>query len=84
MGFFLGFITVFCIWDRNVTYRQKVGIVCGVAFQMVLNSASPPQQSLRRGDRHQATVNQTPSVPVVATSLSPTTVPTLVPTILST
>eukprot|EP01035_Chromulina_nebulosa_P019009 gene19009-24828_t len=35
MGFFLGYIMIFCIWDRNVTQRQKLGIISGVMFQLL-------------------------------------------------
>jgi hypothetical protein len=31
---FLGGMMLFCIWDRNISHRQKVGILIGVTFQM--------------------------------------------------
>lgn len=34
MGFALGFMMIFCIWDRNVSYRQKMGILTGVLVQL--------------------------------------------------
>jgi hypothetical protein len=30
----LGGMMLFCIWDRNISHRQKVGILIGVTFQM--------------------------------------------------
>ena len=38
MGFALGFMMVFCIWDRNVSHRQKLGILAGIMMQVMLSS----------------------------------------------
>lgn len=38
MGSTLGFIMIFCIWDRNISYRQKMGILLGVTTHMLLSS----------------------------------------------
>jgi hypothetical protein len=35
MGFFLGIIMLFWIWERG-PYRQKMGIMCGVSCQLLL------------------------------------------------
>lgn len=30
VGLTIGFIVIFCVWDRNVPYRQKIGLLAGV------------------------------------------------------
>ena len=30
MGFTLGFFMLFCVWDRHVPHRQKMGILLGI------------------------------------------------------
>lgn len=30
LGYVLGFMMIFCVWDANVTYRQKLGILAGI------------------------------------------------------
>jgi hypothetical protein len=35
MGFFLGIIMLFWVWERG-PYRQKLGIMCGVSCQLLL------------------------------------------------
>jgi hypothetical protein len=37
MGSMLGFIMIFCIWDRNISYKQKLGIICGVSMQLLVS-----------------------------------------------
>lgn len=44
MGSMLGFIMIFCVWDRNIPYRQKMGIMLGVTVHFVF-SAIYPQRS---------------------------------------
>jgi hypothetical protein len=36
LGYLLGFMMIFCIWDVNVSYRQKLGILCGIILQSIL------------------------------------------------
>eukprot|EP01041_Mallomonas_annulata_P013736 gene13737-29212_t len=36
MGSMLGFMMIFCIWDRNVPHKQKVGILAGVATSLAM------------------------------------------------
>lgn len=36
MGFALGFMMVFCLWDSNVSHKQKIGILTGMLVQMLL------------------------------------------------
>jgi hypothetical protein len=43
LGFTLGFLMLFCVWDRNVSQKQKLGIMCGVSAHML--SAYFQQQS---------------------------------------
>lgn len=43
MGFVFGFIMIFCVWDRNVSRRQKHGILCGMTFQMIMASFQQKQ-----------------------------------------
>jgi hypothetical protein len=38
MGSLLGFVTIFCVWDRNVSHRQKIGILFGIIFQMLIGA----------------------------------------------
>ena len=37
MGFLFGGIAILCIWDRNMTHRQKVGILIGVMVSLLVN-----------------------------------------------
>jgi len=37
MGFFLGVIMLFWLWERSVSQRQKMGIIFGVSLQLSLN-----------------------------------------------
>jgi hypothetical protein len=36
IGFFVGVLAIFCIWDRSISHRQKMGILSGVIAQEVL------------------------------------------------
>ena len=35
MGYLVGGIMLFCVWDRGVSHRQKVGILMGVTLQII-------------------------------------------------
>ncbi len=37
LGFLLGFMMIVCIWDRNVTQKQKCGILVGIILQGVFS-----------------------------------------------
>lgn len=37
LGFFVGFFLLFWIWMPSVTHKQKLGILWGIAAQMVIN-----------------------------------------------
>mmetsp|Transcript_26520 Transcript_26520/g.26773 ORF Transcript_26520/g.26773 Transcript_26520/m.26773 type:complete len:303 (+) Transcript_26520:239-1147(+) len=54
LGSMLGFILVFCVWDRNVPYRQKAGILCGVTLHMLMTYLQQKglNQRLERGESH--------------------------------
>lgn len=41
LGFLFGGIAILCVWDRNMTYRQKLGIIIGVMLSFLFNFASP-------------------------------------------
>lgn len=60
MGSTLGFMMIFCVWDRNVTHKQKLGIIAGIMVQMLLGSMQQEQQT-----RHSVT-----SSPSSSTSLT--------------
>jgi len=47
MGFIFGFIMIFCVWDRNVSRRQKHGILCGMVFQMITASFQQTPQKAK-------------------------------------
>lgn len=34
LGSALGFLMLFCVWDRNISHKQKMGILCGVCLHM--------------------------------------------------
>jgi hypothetical protein len=74
LGFFLGFITLICVWDRNIPYRQKMGIMIGVALQMAvglwsgdLDNSSAASQSTTAATSPISTAPQISPQPVVAT-----------------
>jgi len=31
----MGFLMLFCIWDRNITHKKRLGILIGVALQLL-------------------------------------------------
>mmetsp|Transcript_13088 Transcript_13088/g.21422 ORF Transcript_13088/g.21422 Transcript_13088/m.21422 type:complete len:299 (+) Transcript_13088:132-1028(+) len=35
MGFGLGILMLFCVWDRNISHKQKMGILTGVFFHII-------------------------------------------------
>jgi hypothetical protein len=48
-GVFFGFMSLLCVWDHNIPFRQKVGILIGVMIQLIMgtlvnspNAASTP------------------------------------------
>lgn len=49
MGYLLGFIVLFCMWDRNIPYRQKTGILVGMLLQMMLTVTMQSQQPHQQG-----------------------------------
>jgi hypothetical protein len=36
LGYALGIMMIFCVWDANVPYRQKLGILTGIMIQIVV------------------------------------------------
>lgn len=38
LGYLVGFIIVFCLWDRNVSHRQKLGLLVGVMLQLATDA----------------------------------------------
>jgi hypothetical protein len=34
-GYVLGFLMVFCIWDRNISFSQKAGLVVGIILNLL-------------------------------------------------
>lgn len=40
IGVTVGFIVLFCVWDRNISYRQKLGLLFGVAISTLLEMYS--------------------------------------------
>ena len=57
MGYLVGGIMLFCVWDRGVSHRQKVGILMGVTLQIIT--------SIMNGqpNNHPSTQSQPPSPP---------------------
>ncbi len=45
MGFVLGIFMLVGIWDGNVTYRQKVGILFGVLLNLMMSTNSTAKTS---------------------------------------
>lgn len=45
-GIFFGFISLLCVWDHNIPFRQKVGILVGVMIQLIMGALvnGPPSQ----------------------------------------
>lgn len=35
LGYLLGFMMIFCVWDRNLPHRQKLGILTGIMLQLL-------------------------------------------------
>jgi hypothetical protein len=38
LGYLIGFLLVFCLFDRNISYRQKLGLICGIILQFATNA----------------------------------------------
>lgn len=41
LGFLFGGIAILCVWDRNMSYRQKVGILLGVMLSLAFTILAP-------------------------------------------
>lgn len=66
MGFALGFMMVFCLWDSNVSHRQKLGILCGLLVQMVFTLVQQGTQPAVMGHASSSTSTNAPvEVPVI-------------------
>jgi hypothetical protein len=48
-GFVLGFMMIFCIWDRNITHKQKLGILAGILMQLFFTALQQQQQQQHLG-----------------------------------
>jgi hypothetical protein len=35
LGYLIGFLLLFCIWDRNISYRQKLGFLLGIMISLL-------------------------------------------------
>lgn len=57
MGFGLGILMLFCVWDRNISHKQKMGILTGVFFHIIggLMQQSYEQQQQSGGRMGQST-----------------------------
>ena len=53
IGYFLGFFVLFCIWDTNIPYRQKIGLLLGVSLSLL--------SGLRLQNEYQAQQQKQPS-----------------------
>jgi hypothetical protein len=57
LGFGLGFMMIFCIWDRNVSHKQKWGILAGIMLQIGFTAMQQGQGSNntnQAGELHQS------------------------------
>lgn len=74
MGFMLGFMMIFCVWDRNVSHKQKLGIMLGVLVQLLFTVMQQEQVNANKsqsGELHQSLDNNNlgttlPGAPPVA------------------
>lgn len=59
MGFALGFMMIFCIWDRNVSHKQKLGILTGVLIQLLFTVMQQEQVNAKNkaGELNQSMSN---------------------------
>jgi len=55
MGFGLGVLMLFCVWDRNISHKQKLGILTGVFLHML---GGVLQQSYGREQAHDGRMEQ--------------------------
>ena len=65
-GIFFGFISLLCVWDHNIPFRQKVGILIGVMIQLIMgtlvNSQNPNQASGNNNSNVKTTTNTVDAV----------------------
>ena len=52
VGITVGFIVLFCVWDRNISYRQKLGLLFGVAISTLLEMYSAEKISSSSSSEH--------------------------------
>ena len=59
LGLMLGFMMIFCVWDRNVSKKQKVGILLGVIVQSLFTAMQQEQTAPKNnsGELHQSIEN---------------------------
>lgn len=43
LGFFVGFLMLFWVWMPTVPYKQKLGILTGISFQLALGMMKPAE-----------------------------------------
>jgi len=77
-GVFFGFMSLLCVWDHNIPFRQKVGILIGVMIQLIMgtlvnspNAASPPSNTNSNTNSNSNSNNNNNSVNNAITGLEP-------------
>ncbi len=64
LGFFLGFIVLFCFWDANVTHRHRLGLLTGVILSMSLNMDQNNTNNHPKAEPQPHQVEPSPQTPV--------------------
>jgi hypothetical protein len=69
MGFGCGYMMLFCMWDRNISQRQKLGILVGMVLSLMLTMTmqdQDPRESSASGKQIAGkTQQEVPEIPVI-------------------
>ena len=91
MGYLVGGIMLFCVWDRGVSHRQKVGILMGVTLQIITsilqgqpNNHTPSQSQLPPAQGQPPVVPVTTTTPLSGQQQQPVVVGAGISTVLTT
>jgi hypothetical protein len=62
IGMLLGALASFFLWDRNLNYRNKAGMLCGMCIKLYLDNSG---ESIRHKEATAAPKDSTPTTGAV-------------------
>jgi hypothetical protein len=68
MGFGCGYMMLFCMWDRNISQRQKLGILIGMVLSLMLTMTmqdKDPRDGTASSKQLSGKTQEVPEIPVI-------------------